>query len=475
MNLTLRALLCGILLFSFCANAASRKGQPNIVLILADDLGWADLGCYGNTFNETPNIDRLAGQGMRFTDFYAAAAVCSPTRASIMAGQSPARLGMTAHIPGHWRPFEKLVEPPNALHLPTNTISVAQRLRDAGYKTGYFGKWHLGGKDFGPERFGFETVFEFTGHEISATRQQPRGTTSKRACAYLGELADRFIEQNHGEPFFLQISPYAVHIPLTTTPELQKKYEQKPTAPGYSCHPTYAGLLEELDSMVGAVRNSLERAGLIENTLFIFTSENGGLEREVGGWPGTMNRPLRDEKGSLYEGGIRVPLIVRWPGTVKAGSSNSVPTITTDFYPTFLDAAKIPETKNQSLDGTSLLSVLKNPSAKLKRENLFWHYPHYHHSRPAGAIRSGDWKLIEFFDSGELELYNLRHDISEAQNLATHNPRKKTELQTALAQWRHSVNAQMPQANPAYNPERANEWWSRAKLERTEAPGTPRK
>jgi uncharacterized sulfatase len=160
---------------------------------------------------------------------------------------------------------------------------------------------------------------------------------------------------------------------------------------------------------------------------------------------------------------------------VKAGSSNSVPTITTDFYPTFLDATKIPETKNQSLDGTSLLSVLKNPSAKLKRENLFWHYPHYHHSRPAGAIRSGDWKLIEFFDSGELELYNLRHDISEAQNLATHNPRKKTELQTALAQWRHSVNAQMPQANPAYNPERANEWWSRAKLERTEAPGTPRK
>lgn len=471
----LRALLCGILLFTVSAEAGTRKLQPNIVLILADDLGWADLACYGNKFNETPNLDRLAKNGMRFTDFYAAGAVCSPTRASIISGQSPARLGLTAHIPGHWRPFEKMVEPPNALHLPTNTVSVAQRLRDAGYKTGYFGKWHLGGGDLGPEKFGFETVQEFTGHEIPAARQVPRGTESKRACAYLGELADTFIQQHRNEPFFLQVSPYAVHIPLTTTPALQKKYEAKPKVPGYSCHPTYAGLLEELDSLVGAVVESLKRADALENTLLVFVSDNGGLEREMGGWPGTLNRPLRNEKGSLYEGGIRVPMIASWPGTIKAGSLNSIPAITTDLYPTMLEAAKITTLRSESLDGSSLLSELKNPSYKLKRDSLYWHYPHYHHSRPSGAVRNGDWKLIEFFDTGELELYNLQQDIGEAQNLATQYSVRVKEMHALLKQWRHSVNAQMPQPNPAYNRERVNEWWSRGKVERTEAPGTPRK
>ncbi len=458
-----------LLMVSRLAQAA--EDRPNIVLIVADDLGWADVGCYGNRFNETPAIDRLARQGMRFTDFYASGAVCSPTRAGIMSGQYQARFGLTAHIPGHWRPFERLAEPPTALQMPLEVTTIAETLRNAGYATAHFGKWHLGGKGFGPKEQGFETAIELGGHTVPGRWQVPPTKTPKRLAEYLADKSIEFIETHRERPFFLEICHFAVHIPLDTTAELQKKYEAKPKVAGYSCHPLYAGLLEELDTSVGRVVEALDRLGLAENTLVVFTSDNGGLEREAGGWPGTCNRPLRNEKGSLYEGGIRVPTIVRWPGRVPGGSTCREPAISVDFYPTLVEAAGATMPKEQAADGKSLLTVLGNPSANLAREALYWHYPHYHHSRPSGAVRAGDWKLIEFFDTGERELYHLSDDLSESTNLAAEKPDQVARLAGLLRAWRHEMNAQMPQANPAYDPKRAGEWWSRRTVQPTEAPG----
>jgi uncharacterized sulfatase len=450
--------------------AVSRAEQPNIVMIVADDLGWADLGCYGNKFNETPNIDRLATEGIKFTQFYALP-VCSPTRASIQSGEYPARFGLTAHIPGHWKPFEKLVEPPCALAMPHDVYALPQALKDAGYATGHFGKWHLGGKGSGPGDFGYDEVFEFVGHAIPGPRVVPPHKGPKRTAEYIGDRAVAFIQKHKAGPFFLHLAHSAVHIPLTTTPELLKKYDAKPKVPGYRSQSLYAGVLEEMDTSVGRVLEELKKEGLEEKTIGIFVSDNGGLEREVGGWPGTTNRPLRSEKGTLYEGGIRVPLIVRWPGVTKAASISDAIGITTDFYPTLLEAAGVKPKAGYILDGISLAPVLKDPSAKLDREAIYWHYPHYHHSRPSGAIRMGDFKAIEFFDTGDVELYNITDDLSETKNLAKEMPEKVAELRQKLKAWRHEVNAQMPQANPAYDPKRVNEWWSRAKVEPTEKPG----
>lgn len=470
---TLKAIsLVALLIFLGIGDLPAANPGPNIILVLADDLGWADLGCYGNRFNETPNLDRLAAQGIRFTQFYAAGPVCSPTRASIISGQYQARFGLTAHIPGHWKPFEKLAEPPNALSLPHEVITIAEKLRQAGYATAHFGKWHLGGKGSGPKDHGFEAAFDFTGHTVPGPRQDPPGKTPKRMTEYTADKAIEFMETHREKPFFLQLCHYAVHIPLDTTPELKAKYEAKQKVDGYPCHPLYAGLLEEMDTSVGRVMSALERLGLTESTLVIFTSDNGGLEREVGGWPGTSNRPLRNEKGSLYEGGIRVPLIACWPGTTRPNTVTEAVGISVDFYPTLLEAAHLKPAKEQIPDGLSLVPVLRNPATALKRKAIYWHYPHYHHSRPSGAIRAGDWKAIEFFDTGVVELYNLKNDLSEGKNLAPVMPNQARALQQMLEKWRGEVNAQMPRVNPAYSPQRADEWWNRATVEPMEAPGT---
>ncbi|MDB5323314.1 MAG: sulfatase [Phycisphaerales bacterium] len=465
----IRSIAIGLLVFLLGASA--HAVQPNIVMFVADDLGWADLGCYGNRFNESPNIDRLAAQGTKFTQFYAAAAVCSPTRASIQSGEYPARFGLTAHIPGHWKPFEKLAEPPCALSLPHDLFTLPQALKEAGYATAHFGKWHLGGKGSGPKDFGYDEAFEFTGHSIPGPRIEPPMKGPKRLAEYIGDRAVSFIEAHREKPFFLHLAHFAVHIPLTTTPELLKKYEAKPKAADYPSQALYAGLLEEMDTSVGRVLDAIKNAGLEENTILIFVSDNGGLEREVGGWPGTSNKPLRNEKGSLYEGGIRVPMIVRWPGVTKAASVCETVAVTTDFYPTLIEAAGVKAKSDYVLDGVSLSPVLRNPSAALNREAIYWHYPHYHHSRPSGAVRAGDFKAIEFFDTGETELYNLNDDLGESKNLAKEMPEKAAELHAKLKAWRHEVNAQMPQANPAYDPKRVDEWWSRGKIEPTEPPG----
>jgi len=466
------AVLVGAFLGSAAAHAASRP--PNIVLIVADDLGFMDLGSYGNRFNETPRLDRLAAEGLRFTDFYSASPVCSPTRASILTGQDPARLGMTAHIPGHWRPFERLVEPPTAIDLPAGIPTVAEVLRRAGYATAHYGKWHLSW--LGPRATGrgFDESFEIGGHVVPPERRLSGDEGSGRVAETISRRAAAFMEAHREQPFFIYLCHNAVHIPLAARPDLRAKYRAKPKAPGYRSLPEYAALLEEMDEGVGIVLDAIARLGLERDTVVVFVSDNGGLEEEAGGYPATTNDPLRDEKGSLYEGGIRVPLIVRWPGVAAAGRTSATVGITTDFFPTFLEIAGVSPPTGHTLDGVSLLAVLRDPDAAPARDALFWHYPHYHHSRPADAMREGRFKLLEFFDTGEAELYDLASDLGEARDVAAEQPERVARMRDRLEQYRDRVNAQLPRSNPGHDPARAGEWWSRMKMEPTEAPGTPK-
>ncbi|HSI65729.1 MAG TPA: sulfatase [Candidatus Saccharimonadia bacterium] len=436
--------------------SAQTVQKPNIIIILADDLGWADLPSYGHAFHETPNLDRLAKEGMRFTQFYAGP-VCSPTRANLQSGQDQARFGITQHIPGHRRPFAKLSDPEVPRQLPLEVETFAERLGAVGYKTGYFGKWHLGGEGYGPKEQGWQTALEVKGNVVSSKvsgKAEPG-----RMADFLTQKAMVFIEENKDGPFLLQVSHAAVHIPLSTTPALQAKYDGKKKVPGHPCNPTYAGLLEEMDHSVGRIMDTVERAGLAGNTLIIFLSDNGGLEHEQSGKLVTTNKPLRGEKGTLYEGGIRVPAIVRWIGQVPAGTVCDVPAITMDLYPTLMHLAgvKLDEASATGLDGTSLTGLFKDPKATLEREALFWHLPHYHHSTPASAIRRGDWKLIEFFEGNELELYNLKADPSETLNMAAMEKAQAEELRAALSAWRQKVGARMPVPNPNHDPARETE------------------
>ncbi len=427
------------------------ENRPNIILILADDLGWADLSSYGNRFNETPRLDRMAREGMRFTQAYAGP-VCSPTRANIQSGQDQARFGITQHIPGHRRPFAKMIDPVVPRHLPLEVETFAERLGAAGYATGYFGKWHLGGEGHGASAQGWRTVVEFTGNTVPPGLAD--GERGRRATDFIARKAEAFIAAHRAGPFLLQLSSSAVHIPLSTTPALLAKYKAKTPVPGYPSLPEYAGLLEEFDQLVGRVLDAVEAAGLTKKTLIVFSSDNGGLETQQGGAIVTSNAPLRNEKGSLYEGGIRIPFIVRWPGRIPAGVVNDSPASTLDLYPTFLDFAGVPLPATQPVDGVSLASVLRDPKARLARDTLTWHLPHYHHSTPAGAIRQGEWKLIEFFEDDSVELYHLGRDRGETTNLASREPGVVVELRSALAEWRRSVGARMPVPNPNHDPAR---------------------
>lgn len=437
-----------------CSASAQSPANPNIVVILADDLGWADLSCYGNQFNETPNLDRLAAEGLRFTQFYAGP-VCSPTRANLQSGQDQARFGITQHIPGHRRPYAKLRDPVVPLQLPLEVKTFAECLQEAGYATGYFGKWHLGGQGFSPAAQGWQTVVEAQGNTLPPALAKP--SQSDRTAAFLTDQALRFIESHQDQPFLLQVSHYAVHIPLSTTPELLAKYQAKAPVPGYPSRPEYAGLLEELDQSVGAITAAIDRLGLAERTLIVFVSDNGGLETEQSGTVVTSNKPLRQEKGSLYEGGIRVPAIARWTGQVPAGIDCATPCITYDLHPTFVELTAASRPQNQPQDGLSLATLLRQPTTALARDALHWHLPHYHHSTPASAIRQGDWKLIEFFEDDRAELYHLASDLGEANDLSAQETQRTASMRAALAEWRTQVNAQMPEPNPDYDPARASE------------------
>ena len=427
----------------------SEVQKPNFVFILMDDLGWMDLSCYGSRFYETPNIDRLATQGMKFTSAYAACPVCSPTRASILTGKYPARLHLTDWIPGYKRENFKLRTPEFKQELPLEEVTIAERLKSAGYVSASIGKWHLGKEPYYPDKQGFDLNFGGTnlGHPKDyfypfGIDNITTGTEGEYLTDRLTTEAEKFIEANKDRPFFLYLSHYAVHTPLAGKPEKVEKYKKK-VKPGMDQNnPVYAAVIESVDESVGRIMAKLDDLKLADNTVVIFFSDNGGL-LDV-----TSNAPLRLGKGHLYEGGTRDPLIVRWPGKVQAGSLCHTPMISTDFFPTMLEMAGL---KGSVLDGVSIMPLLTE-KGKVERDTFYWHYPHYHRCTPGGAIRDGDWKLIEFFEDSHVELYNLKDDLSETTDLAVKMPEKAEELRKKLAVWRKSVNAAMPTPNPDYKP-----------------------
>lgn len=434
--------------------------RPNIVFILIDDLGWGDPACYGHGFHETPNMDRLAREGMRFTDAYAACPVCSPTRASIMAGQYPARIGMTDFIPGHWSPYERLRVPINRTqYLPLEIETVAESMQQSGYTTGVFGKWHLGWGEYNPSNQGFDESIETGGpHYDFSTRPELDVDPAQNQAEFLTGQAVDFMRRNQNQPFCLFVHHFAVHIPLQADDELVRKFQQKPKPERGVNNPVYAAMMEHVDQSVGTILDEVDALGVRDDTLVVFFSDNGGLRQHYQGLGPIVstNHPLRDEKGSLYEGGIRVPLLMRWPTKIASGTLCNEPVTSTDFYPTFVDLAGGEMPATQACDGLSLLPLLTGDS--LQREAIFWHYPHYHHSTPASAVREGDWKLLEFFEDNRMELYNLKNDIGETNNLARTHPAEAVRLHQRLQNWRESVAAELPVPNPDHDPMRAHEW-----------------
>lgn len=436
--------------------------KPNVVLIVADDLGWRDLGCYGSTFHKTPNLDRLAKDGVRFTDFYAACPVCSPTRVSILTGKYPQRSGITDWLPGRAdNPNQKLKRPTLPQELPLSEVTIAEALKAHGYATGIVGKWHMGWVGFEPQKQGFDVnvAGDQTGTPRSyfAPFENKAGKMPGLETASPGEYltdrlaleAEKFIESNKGKPFFLYLPHYAPHTPLRAKQELVDKYKGPP-AHGRQSHPTYAAMLESLDDAVGRVVKKLDDLKLSDKTIVLFTSDNGGLATLEGmPFAPTINSPLREGKGYLYEGGIRVPMIVKWPGVVKPDTTAGDLACSIDFFPTILEACG---GKAADADGLSLVPIFRG--GKFKDRGLFWHYPHYANQggRPGGAVRRGDFKYIEFYETGRRELYDVSKDISESRNLVNERPGVVRELVEQLDLWRAKVGAKMPTPNPDYKP-----------------------
>src|SRR5262245_153877 len=442
------------------ARAETPKEPLNFIIILIDDMGWKDLGCYGSTFFRTPNLDRLAATGMRFTNGYAACPVCSPTRASILTGKYPARLHLTDFLPGRAdRPSQKLLRPKIRQHLPLEEVTLAEALATAGYVSASIGKWHLGGSDYSPEKQGFDVNIGGTqaGSPTGGYFKFKSPSLTLREGEYLTDRltgeAEKFIEKNRDRPFFLYLAHYAVHIPLQAKKEVIARYEAR-AKPGEPQHnPIYAAMVESVDDSVGRLLKKLDELKLAGRTVIVFTSDNGGLSVKEGpNTPSTSNAPLRAGKGYLYEGGIRERLLVRWPGVTRPGSTCDVPVCSIDFFPTFLDMAGI-KSNAKSIDGVSLVPLLRG-GKELKRDALYWHYPHYSNQggQPGAAVRRGDYKLIEFYEDGKLELYNLKEDVSETTDLAGKMPENTKELHGLLRDWRKAVAAQMPTPNPDYVP-----------------------
>jgi arylsulfatase A-like enzyme len=429
------------------------QDRPNVVVILADDLGATDLACTGSRFHETPSLDRLAASGMRFTRAYSACTVCSPTRAALLTGRYPARLRVTDWIAGHKRPFAKLRVPDWTMRLPAEAETLAERFKAAGYATASLGKWHLGGADSRPEDHGFDLNVAgtdkgqpgsyFSPFKIPGLPDGPRG---EHVTDRLADETDRFLEAHRDRPFFLYLPHFAVHTPIQGKPDLVEKYKAKADPAAPQKNPGYAALLEGLDGAVGRLVAKLEALKLREKTIVVFASDNGGL------LPITSNLGLRAGKGSAYEGGVRVPLFVSWPGKIAPETRSDVPTITPDLYPTLLELAGLPA---PSVDGASLAPVLLGKGAVPARP-LYWHYPHYHPggATPYSAVLDGGWRLIQFFEDGRLELYDLASDPREERNLAAEQPDRAKGLLAKLDDWRTSVSAQLPTPNPDHDPAR---------------------
>lgn len=431
---------------------------PNIVFILADDLGRQDLACYGNKFFQTPNIDRLAAQGARFTNAYAACPVCSPTRASILTGRYPVRTGITDWITGRpHHPQGPITTPRTATELKLSETTIAEALKPAGYSTASIGKWHLGSEGFYPTEQGFDLNIGGN-HSGSPPPSKPpyfgpftlpnlNVAPGEFLTSKLTDAATRFISARPSNPYFLYLSHYTVHIPLAARQADLARHQEK--AQG-RYNPTYAAMVESLDESVGQVMDAVDRSGAADRTMIVFFSDNGGLRYEGQSINAvTDNAPLRAGKGHLYEGGIREPLIVRYPKAVKPGAVIDTPVSSVDFYPTFCAEAGV---RPGPIDGIDLMPLLRG--GKLKSRSLFWHYPHYSNQggEPGSAIREGDWKLIEFHTDSRRELYNLRDDISETRNLIGKQPAIARRLSTRLDKWRRDSGAIMPSKNPNADP-----------------------
>lgn len=439
--------------------------SPNFLFILADDLGWSDLGCYGNTFHETPHMDRLAQQGMRFTNAYAASPVCSPTRASIQTGLYPARIGMNMIVNPHRRPWAQLLPPDNRWNLPDNTPTIAEALLPSGYVSTLIGKWNLGydrpdmpvdrGYQAPPSK-GLDSLNErYREAMVSFARETPNKGTGK-----ITQQAVKFLEEHQDTPFLCFVSYHSVHIPMEARASSVQKFAEKKKTQTTDIHPKYAAMVADTDESVGLLLQVLDSLKLSDNTVVVFFSYNGGLIQVYHqcGPIITTNAPLRGEKGTLYEGGIRVPMIVRWPGQIPAGSLCDEPVISQDFFPTLLERSGAGT--EPTGDAESLVPLFTQ-RGDFQRSALYWHHPAYHHSTPAAAIRAGDYKLIEFFETGELVLYNLKEDISEQQNIAAQVPEVAQTLRQQLTDWRQEVRAGMPTPNPNYNPSKAYIWGER--------------
>jgi arylsulfatase A len=456
-----RILTCALLLCALSTVAA--KSPPNVVLIVADDLGWADLGCYDSKYHKTPHLDAFAATAVRFKHAYSACPVCSPTRTAIITGQYPQRLNITDWLPGRPdRPDQRLNRPTLSNDLPATAQTLPGLLKSAGYTTIHVGKWHLGGANARPQDRGFDvniagdhtgTPLSYFAPYVGKGKQAMPGLEVAPEGEYLTDRltaeAEAQIEKAKDKPFFLYLAHYAPHTPMRAKAEKVAKYKANPL--GQQGNPVYAAMLESLDESVGRVLKKLDDLKLADNTIVIFTSDNGGLATLEGmPAPPTYNGPLREGKGYLYEGGIRVPLLVRWPGISKAGSTTDTPAISMDLKSTIAEACG--RKPAEPADGVSLKPVLEGQP--LPARDLYWHYPHYANqgSKPGGAIRSGNFKLIEYFEDNRLELFDVVNDKSESRNLILEKPEVAKEMLAKLQAWRKGVGAKMMTPNDKYLP-----------------------
>jgi arylsulfatase A-like enzyme len=444
-----------------------------VLLIVADDLGWADVGCQGADLHETPRIDRLAAQGVRFANAYAAS-VCSPTRASLMTGKHPARLGITIWSEAAAAPprNQKLIPPVALAELPLEQLTIAEVLRSAGYLTALVGKWHLGDATHYPETQGFDINIGGTlwgapqtffypyrgsgtfGKEYRYVPHLELGRPGEYLTDRLTDEAVKLIDAAGDRPFFLEVAHHAPHTPIEAKPDLVAHFEKK-LAPGlHHRNATYAAMVRSLDESVGRLLDRLEERGLGDRTVVVFTSDNGGFVNEFQGQRVTDNFPLRSGKGSLYEGGVRVPLIVRWPGVTPSAAVCREPVAIADLFPTLLEVCNGGDRPGPGdLDGLSLTPLLSDPAAHLSRDALFFHYPHYYPTTtPVSAVRAGGWKLLEYFEDDHVELYHLDDDPGESRDVAADRPDKADDLRRRLHAWRESVGARLPSPNPAFRP-----------------------
>ena len=490
MNRSRSLTLALFVVWSLAAIASATEDKPNIVYILADDLGWRDLSNEGSTFYESPHIDRIAREGMKFTRGYATCQVCSPSRASILTGKYPTKHGITTWIGDRsgeaWRGAKRHDShlPPEYDHnLRAEEITLAETLRDAGYKTFFAGKWHLGSERSWPTDHGFDInkggwdVGSPIGGYFSPWKNpnlEP-GPAGESLPIRLGRETAAFIEANKDRPFFAYLSFYSVHGPIQTTPALWKKYRDKTVAVGSAkdrfifdrrlcvrqvqdC-PIYAGMIESMDDAVGIVLKKLDSLGLTDNTIVCFTSDNGGVSS--GDAYSTSNLPLRGGKGRQWEGGIREPYYIKAPGLTKAGSTSAVPVSGIDWYPTLLDLAGVPVPTEQDIDGVSLVPLLRGEA--IAQRALFWHYPHYGNQggEPSSIITENDWKLIHYHEDGRDELYHLATDPGEQKDLARAEPDLAKDLRAKLDAWLKATGAKLPTKDSHFDPaKRAARWES---------------